>query len=166
MNTKHGIAGAEWEAYVEGGLSAAERDRLEAHLTGCLICWEQVEELQLASAQLRAAGAAARRSWPLRDAQLHAGLQRAFAKLRAAENAADAATVQTRLAGLTNVLAVMCGTTTATHALQIAAQRSAARTLDSVSPDNWDSFLSRLTSIATVLCGETGAHLVRESGQL
>lgn len=166
MKTTHGITGAEWEAYVEGGLNAAECDRLEAHLTGCLICWEQVEELQLATAQLRAAGAAAQRSLPLRDAQLHAGLQRACAKLRAAENASDAAVVQARLAALTNVLAVMCGTTTATHALQIAAQRSAARTLDGVSADNWDSFLTRLTSIATVLCGETGAHLVHESGRL
>lgn len=162
----HGISGEEWEAYVEGNLSAAERDRLEAHLTGCLVCWERVEELQMATALLRQTSAAARRSLPLRDTQLHAGLQQAFAKLRAAETAADAVSVQQRLDALTKVLSVMCGTATAAQAIRVAAQRSDARALDSVSPSNWDSFLARLTSIATVMCGETGAHLVRESGRL
>jgi hypothetical protein len=162
----HGITPGEWEAYVEGKLNGAECDRLETHLTGCLACWERVEELRLATDLLRQTGAAARRSLPLRDAELYAGLQQAFAKLHAAESAADAATIRHRLEALTKVLAVMCGPLTATQALRVAAQRSAARTLARVSPDNWDSFLTRLTSIATVMCGETGARLVRESGRL
>jgi hypothetical protein len=166
MKTKHGIKPEEWEAYVEGSLPAAEHDHLEAHLTNCWGCWEHVEELQTATAQLREAGAKVRRSLPLPDVQLHAGLQRALAKLRTAENAADAATIQQRLDFLAHVLAAMCGTQTAQQALRVAAQRSGAQTLESISADNWDSFLLRLTSIATVMCGETGAYLVQESGQL
>lgn len=162
----HGIKDEEWEAYVEDALTGAARDRIEAHLTGCLVCWERFEELQSVTAQLRETGARARRGLPLRDAQLHSGLQQAFAKLRAAESAAQAASVEQRLQALAHVMGTMCGTKTAAQALRVAAQHSAARTLASVSPDNWDSFLTRLTSIATVMCGETGAHLVKESGQL
>jgi anti-sigma factor RsiW len=166
MKTMHGIKDEDWEAYVEGALTSVDRDRLEAHLTGCLGCWERVEMLQITTEQLREAGAQARLSLPLRDAQLHTGLLGAFAKLRAAEEAAEAATIRQRLHALSKVLAGMCGSATAAKALQIAAQRSTAQTLERVTPHNWDSFLTRLTSIATVMCGETGAHLVRESGRL
>jgi hypothetical protein len=34
-----------------------------------------------------------------------------------------------------------------------------------VTEDNWTSFLSSLKTIAAVMCGETGARLVWESGQ-
>lgn len=161
----HGISPEQWEMYAEGLAEPAERERIEAHLTGCLVCWEQYETLQLATLELRQVGAAVRCQLPLRDAQLHTGLQRAFAKLRQAESTADTSAIEQRLTALTHTLATMCGTATAAKALQVAAQKSAAQSLDSISPANWDSFLTRLTSIATVMCGETGAHLVRESGQ-
>ena len=162
----HGINEENWEAYVEGGLAEVERDRIEAHLTGCLVCWERYEQLQFVTEQLRAAGAAARCSWPLRDEQLHAGLQRAVAKLRADECEANTAVIRQRLNALTGIMATMCGTVTTAKALRMAAKRSAAQTLEGVALHNWDSFMTRLTSIATVMCGETGAHLIRESGRL
>jgi hypothetical protein len=34
-----------------------------------------------------------------------------------------------------------------------------------VTEDNWTSFLASLKPIADVMCGETGARLVWESGQ-
>jgi hypothetical protein len=166
MKTMHGISEEDWEAYVEGDLVESERDRIEAHLTGCLVCWERYEQLQFVTAQLRAAGATARCGWPLRDEQLHAGLQRAVAKLRAQECEANTAVIRQRLNTLTGTMAEMCGTAATAKALRVAAKRSAAQTLEGVSTANWDSFLARLTSIATVICGETGAHLIRESGQL
>lgn len=161
----HGISPEQWEMYVEGVADPATRDFIEAHLTGCLVCWEQYEALQLSTQELRRCGARARYQLPLRDAELHQGLQRAFAKLRTAEQAVGTQAIQQRLEELAQTLATMCGTTTAARVLQLAAQASSAQSLARVSPENWDSFLARLTSLATVMCGETGAHLVRESGQ-
>ena len=60
----------------------------------------------------------------------------------------------------------MCGSRTAANALQAAAQIAAVRSPEQVTPDNWEPFLDSLTSIATVMCGETGVHLIREGGRM
>jgi hypothetical protein len=73
--------------------------------------------------------------------------------------------VRKRLDELAVIMAPMCGSQTAERALRAAAQVSPARTLEQVNADNWTPFLSSLKSIATVMCGETGAHLVWERGQ-
>ena len=85
-------------------------------------------------------------------------------KLAAAENPGRGP-IQERLDYLESVLAVMCGAHTAARALRAAAVSSPARSLQQVNRDNWEPFLENLASIATVMCGETGAHLVRRSGE-
>jgi hypothetical protein len=50
--------------------------------------------------------------------------------------------------------------------LSAAARVSPARSLEQVTLENWTPFLTSLKSIAIVMCGETGAHLVWESGQI
>lgn len=165
---KHGISEQDWEDYSEGRLTDEARDRIEAHLIGCLSCWEFYEQYSNAGTQMRDAGAEVRRALSPSDERLHAALGGVFRRL-GAQRAPGALRVQLlskRLSEIEMALAAMCGPRTAARALRAAASCSPARTLECVTTDNWESFLSRLTSIATVMCGETGAQLIREGGRM
>jgi len=165
----HGISDQEWSDYFDQQLEPGECDRIEAHLIGCLTCWEFYERMAQTTERLRAGGAEMRHRFPLRDEQLHAGLRGVFARIREAEASRTLPhrnSIQERLDFLEAIMAPMCGSRTAAKALHAAAKGSPAQSLAQVTPDNWTPFLTSLTSIATVMCGETGAHLVWESGQL
>lgn len=168
-NIKHGISEQEWEEYSEGRLTGEACDRIESHLIGCLACWEFYDRFCAAGKRLREAGAEVRRAAPLSDGQMQAALNRVFARLGRDEAKRSALStggpIRERLTQLETVMAAMCGPRTATNALHAAARKSPARAIEQITADNWDSFLTNLTSIATVMCGETGAHLVWESGQ-
>lgn len=163
----HGFTEKEWNDYLEGCAAENLQDRLEAHLIGCLSCWELHHQLAHTTEALRASGALIRAQLSLQDSQLHAGLRGVFEKLRASEAAHPEAhhAIRQRLEELAAVMTLMCGSQTAVKALRAAAQDSPARSLDGVTADNWTQFLQRLKSIAAVMCGDTGAHLVWESGQ-
>ena len=167
----HGFTEQDWNDYIEGGGDEALRDRIEAHLIGCLSCWERHNQLAHATEALYLMGENVRQNMALQDASLHAGLRGVFEKLSAVKLATpyQAATsyraIQQRLDALAEVMTPMCGSQTAVRALHAAAVGSPARTLESVTVDNWTPFLKNLRSIATVMCGDTGAHLVWESGQ-
>lgn len=156
----------EWNDYIEGQADEALRARIEAHLIGCLRCWEINEQLARANESLASAGESLRVSFNMSDRELYSGLRRVFEKLRAADFGTYQLSIQQKLGALTDVMAPMCGSQTAIKALRAAALESPARSLDHLNADNWTSFLKNLRSIATVVCGETGAHLVWESGQI
>ncbi len=164
---QHGITEPEWNDYLDGSAEAALRDRIEAHLIGCMSCWEFYEQLAGASQQLNDAGREARDHLTLDDRRLHAMLRGVFASLRAGgAGATTPEQVRVWLDSLETVLAPICGTQAAARVLQTAAQRSPARSLERVRPENWEPFLERLTAIAAAMCGDTFASLVRERGQL
>ena len=167
----HGFTEEQWDGYIEGHLDGETRDCIEAHLIGCLSCWEFHERMATATRALRGSAAGVRAIFALQDQQLHAGLRGVFEKISAAEANENKLAVQPHLAiqqkldALAAVMTPMCGSNTAINALLVAAQGSPARSLEQVTHDNWTPFLSRLKSIAAVMCGETGACLVWESGQ-
>jgi anti-sigma factor RsiW len=167
---KHGISEDDWEDYLEGDLPAAERDRVEAHLIGCVPCWEFHGRMAAVTARLCETGAAAGRGHVLPDEKLVAGLRGVYARICAAggggEAAGHATPLQRRLDELEAVMTVFCGARAAGNALRAAAKSSPARSLAAVTRENWGPFLSRLTAIAHVLCGRTGASLIFESGRL
>jgi hypothetical protein len=163
---KHGISELEWNDYLDGRAPAEVRDRIEAHLIGCLECWEFYEQMSGATLELMTAGEEARQELTLEDRQLHVMLRGVFSRLGAGEaGSVVRAQVQGRLTVLETVLAPFCGTQAALCALQVAAKDSPARSLEQVTPDNWEPFLKRLTAIAAAMCGETLAGLIWESGQ-
>lgn len=157
---KHGISEQEWDDYLEGRTDEKMRDRLEAHLIGCLSCWETHETLAHAERTLRQAARELSFDLNVSDRDLNLAKQRVFANLDRSENG-----VQARLDALAAVLAPMCGEQIAKNALLSAAVDSPARSLERVSAANWTPFLTRLTKIAAVMCGDAGASLVWESGQ-
>src|SRR5262245_36258277 len=164
----HVFSEEEWNDYIEGRIDEEARDRIEAHLIGCLSCWEFNERMAKATRALRASGAGIRATFALQDRQLSAGMRAVFAKINeveAAKRDQPHRAIQQRLDALAAVMAPMCGSQTAIKALRAAAQVSPARSLELVTEDNWTPFLASLKSICTVMCGETGARLVWESGQ-
>jgi hypothetical protein len=167
----HTFSEETWNDYIEGKIDDETRDRVEAHLIGCLSCWKFYQQMANATRALNVSGAGMRAVFALQDPQLHAGLRGVFAKIQAAEAdrtdrlAQPRRLIQQKLDALAAVMAPMCGSQTAIKALRAAAQVSPARSLESVTEDNWPSFLANLKPIAAVMCGETGAHLVWESGQ-
>lgn len=158
----HGISQEQWEEYLAGALPPEAHDRIEAHCIGCVPCWELRERLVRCDARLREAGAALTRTHVLSDEQLRAGLRGVYTLIAAGRQAEP---VQQRLDELAAVMTVFCGDTAASQALQTAAQRSPAHSLKQVTRENWEPFLQRLSAIAQVVCGRTGAHLVLECGR-
>ena len=165
----HGISDEDWEGYVEECSSPEGVVQIETHLIGCLACWEHYGQMKHVTNQLREATAALRRVLPLSDRQLHIGLQIVLARSQAQKQGPgilSPAEIQARKNFLESLISPMCGTQTAINALHAAAVSSPARTLNDVTFENWDPFLEQLTSIATVMCGETGADLIRKGGSI
>lgn len=162
----HGFTPNDWERHLDGSLSAKDQDRIEAHLIGCLPCWEFHQRMATLHAQLQTAGEAKRDQFALSDEKLRDGLRNVYARIHAHHSNANINPVQQRLDELEALMTLFCGTQTAMKAMQAAAQQSPANGLPQVSLDNWEAFLKRLTTIAHVLCGRTGARLVFESGRL
>jgi hypothetical protein len=164
----HGFSETDWNDYLEGAADESLRDRIEAHLIGCWDCWEFHNRMARTASALRSSGERLRVSLALPDQALHAGLRGVFEKLNATEQAAADSSIKAikeKLDALAAVLTPMCGAQTAVNALRAAAVDSPARSLDRINAGNWTAFLKRLRSIAAVMCGETGARLVWESGQ-
>src|SRR5512145_1882437 len=83
----HIISEEEWNDYIEGQIDDETRDRIEAHLIGCLSCWEFYERMANATRALRASGAGMRAIFALQDRQLSAGLRGVFERIGEAEAA-------------------------------------------------------------------------------
>lgn len=164
---KHGITAEQWEDYVDGTLAPDEHDRIEAHLIGCLSCWEFHDRLAGLTARLQTDGVLMNHRYPLSNEALQTGLRITYARICASQNGhAKPSAMQQRLQELEAVMTVFCGTQTAVNALQTAAEHSPARSLKQMTRENWEPFLQRLSALAHVLCGRTGARLVVESGRL
>jgi hypothetical protein len=167
----HGFSEKDWNDYIEGLADESLHDRIEAHLIGCWDCWDFYGQMAHATEALRSTGENIRASLTLPDRALHAGLHGVFEKLNAAESAMGLTdtsrhrAIEQKLEALAAVMTPMCGSQTAINALRAAAVNSPAQSLEQVTADNWPSFLNHLKSIAIVMCGETGAHLVWERGQ-
>ncbi len=77
----HGISDQEWAAYLDGRLDSPGRDRLEAHLIGCLACWNFYEEMAETNEWLKSGGSTVRRELRPTDEQLQAGFVEVFARI-------------------------------------------------------------------------------------
>lgn len=164
---QHGITEQEWNDYLDGLAEPELRTRIEAHLIGCMACWEFYERLANVSTSLHEAGLEARGQMMIEDKRLHVMLRAVFTRLRAA--GAESVTqkqIQVWLESLETALSPICGAEAAAKVLHAAARYSPAQSLESVRPDNWEPFLDRLTNIAEAMCGDTFASLIQERGQM
>lgn len=164
---QHGITEEEWNDYLDGLAEPEMRTRIEAHLIGCMACWEFYERLANVSQSLHEASSEARDHTMIEDKRMHAMLRAIFTSLRTVR--AETITqkqIQLWLESLEKALSPICGAEAAAKVLHAAARYSPAQSLESVRPDNWEPFLDRLTNITAAMCGDTFASLIQERGQM
>ncbi len=163
---KHGISDQEWIDYIDSRATAEVSDRIVAHITGCMSCWEFYEQISCSTQALREAGEEARQQLTLGDRQLHRLLRGVFSHLRNDEAVVTGhAQVRGRIDRLETVLVPFCGAQVAARALHTAAKDSPANSLEQVTHENWEPFMERLTRITAAICGDTFASLIRETGR-
>ena len=61
----HLFSEEEWNDYIEGRIDDETRDRIEAHIIGCLSCWEFHERMATATRALVVCGAGMRVAFAL-----------------------------------------------------------------------------------------------------
>jgi hypothetical protein len=165
----HCVSDKDWDEYIEGGPPGAARDRVEAHLINCRRCWDAYEQRLHVTRVLREAGAEVRKTIQASSERVELGRRRVMARVEAAEAGAVWPThprIRERLDDITSLMTLLCGAQMADRALAVAAHGSPARSLGRVTPETWEPFLDRLTSLARFVGGETGADLIWESGQI
>ena len=163
----HEFSEDEWNDFLDGRADAVTGARFESHLGGCDECADLRRRLRLAEGQLRLQGGALQRAPFVPDEQVEAAWQRVVTQLRAKEITPQRVfSIPERLRFLEDLLMLLCGARTASNALRVAAEGLPAETPEQLSFDQWPQFLNKLTAIATVMCGKTGARLVQESGRI
>lgn len=165
----HGISEEAWIQYVDDQLSAAERRRIDAHLVECSACSEFLLRIAGVDRILEREACMFREAFPLDPDCVHVALAEVLVRALdsdAKEQALTHRAVAEHLRRLEEVLAAMCGSWTAVNALRLAAMNSIARSPEHLTQTNWPSFLENLTLIASVFCGDAGARLLWEHGQL
>src|SRR5262249_58483490 len=76
----HLFSEEEWNDYIDGRIDDEARDRIEAHIIGCLSCWEFYERMATATRALTACGAGLRAAFALQDRRLDPGARARFAE--------------------------------------------------------------------------------------
>src|SRR5262245_66462161 len=95
----HGIKEEEWNDFLEGRLTEESRDRIEAHLIGCLYCWELYRQMARMTQALISAGDEIRTAVALQDHQLEEGIRKFYARI-AQPNTVSKNPIQQRLDAL------------------------------------------------------------------
>lgn len=165
----HGISEQQWVDYLDRNLDGAETARIKAHLGACAECRKQHEGMLRTVRSLETAAARVRDFFPVEQERTHVALAHVLARVLDAEAKEQKLTgdeIRVRLEQLEEILTDLCGSWTAANALRVAARTTIDDSLGKLNRANWLSFLKRLTSIASVFCGDTGARLVWECGQL
>lgn len=159
----------DWVNYIEGRVKPAERLKLETHLEECAECNDLYGRLLRTEMTLKKSGLKAKSDFVITEEEINVGLAKVLARILDSEATAqnlNRDAVQVRLEQLEDILAAMCGSWTAVNALRVAAEGTLAKSPANLTQETWIPFLKKLKSIASVFCGDTGAKLVWEYGQL
>ena len=163
---KHGITDEDWEDFLAGQAAAHSRARIDAHLIGCVQCWELYQQEAPAMRALEAAAAEARENLAVPDDQLQSMLAAVLASIRMEEDSAANAQIRGGLDFLRSILVPVFGPKATQCALLLAANGSGSRPLDRMTRETWNAFLERLADMVSIICGDVLAGLIREHGQL
>lgn len=164
---KHGYTDEEWDDYLTGQSVPEARDRIEAHLVGCLQCWQLYQQEAPTMRALGDAAAEARERLSTSDWRLRSMFTYVMANVRGAEDDSTVpAQIRSGLDFLQSVLEPVFGPKAAQRAMQLAANGSSARSLDRMTRESWNPFLERLAAITSIICGDVFAGLIREHAQL
>jgi hypothetical protein len=162
---RHGISDERWEDYLLGKGTPEARASIDAHLLSCRECWQSYLREYPAMSALNSAAEDARTQLAMDDRQLRPMFAAMMAAIRA-EDLASTEEVKNGLDFLKLVLDPVFGPATAQRAMHLAANLSPAPAPRQITRENWDGFLERLAAMASIVCGDVFAGLIREHGQL
>ena len=149
-----GFSDSDWTAYLDPSSSLPERRKLETHLRICAHCRSEFETLRRIDQRLRIECGLIQQSIHLNAESQAAARDRILALLR--EPAAKSA--HERLWRVRWVLALLCGSNTATRIIQ--ATEPHTRT-----EQEWPLVLRRLAFLTTEICGSYAGDLILSVGQ-
>lgn len=164
---KHGFTEEEWEDYLADQSTQQSRQRIDAHLVSCSQCWQRYENESPTILALVAAASEAKETLVVSDERLRSMLAVVMANARDLE---DVSTTPDEIRGglhfLREILVPVLGPKAAHCAMVLAANGSAFRPLERMTPESWSTFVERLAAIISIICGDVFAALIRERGQL
>jgi hypothetical protein len=159
----------DWIDYIEDRVDAAKRARFENHLEECADCRDFEAQMRQTELALMETAVEINNKFAVSEEESNLALAKVLARIldsEAREQNLGRDAIKVRLEQLEDILAAMCGSWTAINALRVAAEGTLAKTPAKLTEETWLPFLERLKSIASVFCGDTGAKLVWEYGQL
>jgi hypothetical protein len=159
----------DWINYIEDNLHEAERASFKTHLEECAECRDFEAHMRRTEMALVDTAVKINNKFVVSEEETNIALAKVLARIldsEAREQNLGRDAIKVRLEQLEDILAAMCGSWTAVNALRVAAEGTLAKNPAKLTEETWLPFLERLKSIASVFCGDTGAKLVWEYGQL
>ncbi len=156
-----GISDSEWTAYLDPASSPRERQKLAAHLRVCAECRSELETLRRIDQRLRIECGLIQQSINLPAESQAATRESILALLR--DGAAQGA--HERLWRVRWVLALLCGSNTATRIIQATESHTAPCVGQRHTEQEWLLFLRRLAFLTTEICGSYAGDLIWAVGQ-
>jgi hypothetical protein len=159
----------DWIDYIEDNLDVAKRASFKTHLEECAECRDFEAHMRRTEMALVDTAVEINNKFVVSEEETNIALAKVLARIldsEAREQNLGRDAIKVRLEQLEDILAAMCGSWTAVNALRVAAEGTLAKTPAKLTEETWLPFLERLKSIASVFCGDTGARLVWEYGQL
>ena len=156
-----GISDTQWTDYLDQALPPSERQKIDAHLRVCASCRSELEALRQADQRLRIECGIIRQSIEVSEEAQTAARERILAILRES----DPKSTHERLWRVRWVLALLCGSNTASRIIQAAETHAEAASDNKPSEQKWLLFLRRLAFLTTEICGSCAGELIWAVGQ-
>jgi hypothetical protein len=159
------ISDSLWTDYLEQSLSRRERQEIESHLLVCAGCRSDLAVLRQVDQRLRIECARIRHAYDVSAASLASAEERMLAILAQGARQAGVDTEQERLWRVRWVLALLCGSNTATRIIAAAESHVHAGAKADSSEQKWLLLLRRLALITSEICGRHAGDLIWAVGK-
>ena len=156
-----GISDTEWTDYLDQAMSYGDRQRIESHLRTCAHCRSEFELLRQVDQRLRIECGLLQQSTGVSEEARAAAQERILAALRETTPKGS----HERLWRVRWVLALLCGSNTATRIIHAAESHTDETASAGPSEQKWLLFLRRLRFLTTEICGSRAGELIWAVGQ-
>jgi anti-sigma factor RsiW len=151
-----------WTDYLDQALPARERQETDSHLRVCTACRSRLEAFRQVDQRLRIeCGIVAQSMEPVRPMSL----DKILTALREGAALSNPKRVEERLWRVQWVLALLCGSTTATRIIDAAECHAGIPANSGPNEQRWLPFLRRLSFLTTEICGCSAGELIRAVGE-
>jgi anti-sigma factor RsiW len=161
-----GISDTEWTDYLDEALSFRDRQKIDAHLRLCSHCRSELLTLRQIDQRLRIECGLLQQAIDISEDSQSAAQDRILAVLReASPNRSPEPNSHERLWRVRWVLALLCGSNTATRIIEAAESHTDAAADSRPSEPKWPVVLRRLCFLTTEICGSYAGDLIWAVGQ-